>query len=104
MLIVSDIGDAVVNFDQIIAVAIQQGPGGMAAVAFGPGVQSILTVGSEDRVRRCLDLIARGVKERRHILDLRDELGQRPNLAVPHVDVSRLHLPGAPGGDGGRTA
>jgi hypothetical protein len=97
VIIISDDGRDVVNFDNAFAVSTQVGQAGTAAVAFGPGVNTTLTVGSEERVRQCLDAVAKAVKEQWKVLDLRDKLGQRPNLAVP---VKQIMLPG----NGGPTA
>ena len=92
MLIISDDGRDVVNFDTAFAVSTQNaGEAGLAAVAFGPGLNTVLTIGSAERIRQCLDAVVKGVKENWKVLDLRDKLGQRPNLAVP---VKQIVMPG----------
>lgn len=89
MIIISDDGRDVVNFDAAFAVSTQQVPhGGLAAIAFTAGLNTVLTIGSEERVRRCLDAVAQAVKGNWKILDLRDKLGQRPNLSVPKLQIA----------------
>jgi hypothetical protein len=98
VIIITDVGDAIVNFEATFAVSLQAGPDGqMVAVAFGPGVHTVLTVGSEDRARQCLHAVAEAAKGNWKILDLRDKLGQRPNLTVPKMQIV---MPG----NGGPTA
>ena len=88
LIIITDVGDAVVNFEATFAVSLQQGPDGqMVVVAFGPGVQTVLTVGSEDRARQCLHHVGEAAKGNWKLLDLRDKLGQRPNLTVPKMQI-----------------
>lgn len=98
MLIISDDGKDMVNFDVTFVVSTQPHPtAGLCAVAFGPGLNTVLTVGSEKRIRQCLDAVSKAVKENWKILDLRDILGQRPNLTVAQPQIV---LPG----NGGPTA
>jgi hypothetical protein len=88
VVIITDVGDAVVNFDETFAVSLNSaGKVGLAAVAFGLGVQTILTAGSEDRCRQCLHFVAEAAKQNWKVLDLRDKLGQRPNLTVPQKQI-----------------
>jgi hypothetical protein len=92
VIIISDDGRDMVNFDSAFAVSTQNaGDKGWAAVAFTAGLNTVLTVGSEERVRQCLDAVIQAIKQNWKILDLRDKLGQRPNLAVP---VKQIVLPG----------
>jgi hypothetical protein len=88
VIIISDDGRDVVNFDSAFAVSTQTGPAGAAAVAFGPGLNTVLTAGSEERVRQCLAAVAEAIKQNWKVLDLRDKLGQRPNLAVPNLKIA----------------
>jgi hypothetical protein len=92
VIIISDDGRDVLNFDSAFAVSTQPaGQAGTAAVAFGPGLNTVLTVGSDERVRECLHWVAKAHEQNWKVLDLRDKLGQRPNLAVP---VKQIMLPG----------
>lgn len=78
MLIVNDIGGAVVNFDQVAACSIVDLPNGAkAVVAFCNGSQTLLTAGDEDRLFKCLQVIMDAWRGNQKLLDLRDSLGQR---------------------------
>lgn len=82
----NDTGDSLVNMDNAFAVAMQTAQDGtMVVVAFGPGVNTVLTAGSEERCRQALDAVRKAAKERWAVLDLRDILGQRPNLTVARI-------------------
>jgi len=87
VIIITDDGGDIVNFDSAFAVSRQQVPDGVAVVAFGPGVNTVLTVGSDQRARQCLQSVAEAIKQNWKVLDLRDKLGQRPNLTVPRMQI-----------------
>jgi hypothetical protein len=91
MFVVSDLGDSIVNSDQVISFAVAHRPDGVFVVAFGAGVQSILSGGTNDRAMQCMEVIRKAVKEWRIVLDLRDEIGQRPDLAIAQ---NALLIPG----------
>jgi hypothetical protein len=88
MLILSDMGTDVVNSDATFSFNIGQAKDGTTAlVAHGLNVQVILAAVG-DRPPRALEAIVKGVKERRHFLDLGELLGPRPNLAIASALVS----------------
>jgi len=92
VVIITDVGDAIVNFEEAFCLSVQQAPDGqMIVVAFGPGVQTIMTAGSEERARQCLHAVVEAAKGNWKVLDLRDKLGQRPNLTVA---TPKIVLPG----------
>ncbi len=82
MLILSDVGTDVVNVDAAFAFSVGNLPDGTdVLIAYGPGVQTIIAAVG-DRPRRALAAIVEAGKHPRHVLDLSDLLGPRPNLAV----------------------
>jgi hypothetical protein len=94
MIVVNDTGDSLVNYDSAFAIGMNHdpnSPGITLVIAFGPGVTTVLTAGSEQRARECLEAIRKGIKQNWKILDLRDELGQRPNLDIP---APKIVVPG----------
>lgn len=93
MFIISDNGKTIVNAEQAFSFDTAEKADGSAIIAFGPGFNSVLCVGSSQRCDEALDAIRKAHKEGWKILDLRDKLGQRPNL-----QVAQLHLPPNGGG------
>lgn len=93
MLIVNDLGNEVVNSELVFAFSIIDTPEGANALLCQGVAQwrAAVCVGSRDRCERALAEIVKGVKERRHYLDLRDLLGQRPGLSVAQP---RIIMPG----------
>lgn len=82
MLIISDTGTDVVNSDAAFVFSLAKASDQTdVLLAYGPGVQTVLAA-MGDRPAKALEAIVKGIKERRHILDLNDLLGARPNLAV----------------------
>jgi hypothetical protein len=91
MFIINDTGDSIVNSDQVISFAIAHRPDGVFVVAFGAGVQVVLASGTNERAMQCMEAIRKAAKERRILLDLRDEIGQRPDLTIAQ---NALVIPG----------
>lgn len=88
MLIWSDVGTAVVNFDNVAAVSVSPlQDGSIGIIAFCNGSQTLLSAGDETRARAALHAVAEAFARHQKILDLRDVLGQRPEpgggLIVP---------------------
>lgn len=87
MLIWNDMGGALVNFDSVAAVSMVPLPDGtLGVIAFCNGSQTLLTVGDEERLRKCLQAVQKAWATNQKTLDLRDELGQRPE-ATPGLIV-----------------
>jgi hypothetical protein len=95
MLIVSDSGGEIINADNVFSFSIGMvapkpgAPPVDALVAQGGQWTAVLAMGMRERCEKGLDAIRKGVKERWHLLDLRDVpgVGQRPN---PDIVIPRL--------------
>lgn len=91
MLIVGDQGTDAINSEVSFSFSLGAMPDGTdVLVAYGPGVQTIIAAVG-DRPRRALELILKAAKEGWKIVDLRDLLGERPDIAVAKA---RIVLPG----------
>jgi hypothetical protein len=98
MYIVNDMGQEMVNGDNVFSFAIvpaDQGSFGLLAFSVGANqagpIRTPLVVGSKDRCEQALAAIRKGIKDRQHIVDLLGLLGQRPDITVAQP---RIVLPG----------
>jgi hypothetical protein len=84
MFILNEDGTAMVNTDQVFAIAmgINNANGETVLLAQGLGLQIPLASGG-DRPKRAAEAITKAHKERRLILDLNDLLGAKPDLTIP---------------------
>ena len=83
MLIVNDLGQDVVNLEEVFSCSIGTTAEGMAVlIAYSAGGVSCPLAGAGDRPVRALEAIAKAHKEGWKILDLHDLLGERPALTV----------------------
>ncbi len=97
MYVVNDLGQELLNIDNVFSVGILDGPEGSMLMAFGPGLnqagplRTVITAGSKERCEQALAHIRKGIKDRQHIVDLLGLMGQRPEIAVAQP---RIVLPG----------
>jgi hypothetical protein len=84
MFILNEDGTAMVNIDQVFAIAmgVNQANNETVLLAQGFGLQVPLASGG-DRPKRAAEAIVKAHKERRLILDLNDLLGAKPDLTIP---------------------
>jgi hypothetical protein len=89
MLVISDMGTDVCNTDNAFTLSIGQMQDGTSClVAYTTGLNIVLAAVG-DRPNRALIAIVEGIKQRRHVLDLVELLGPRPNLAVASAIVGK---------------
>jgi hypothetical protein len=87
MIVISDMGTDVVNTENVFSLSIGAMQDGTSClVAYATGLNIVLAAVG-DRPNRALVAIVEGVKQRRHVLDLVELLGPRPNLAVASAIV-----------------
>jgi hypothetical protein len=82
VLIRSDNGEVFVNLSAVVTLDLTTKPEGHMLVAFGPNVTTILAAGSKERCMAALAAIGDAVADGHAVLDLRDVIGQRPDLQV----------------------
>ena len=84
MLIVNEDGTAMVNTDQVFAIAYGvNNVNGETVLLAQSGVLTIPLASGGDRPKRAAEAIAKAHKERRLILDLNDLLGAKPDITIP---------------------
>jgi hypothetical protein len=84
MFIVNEDGTAMVNTDQVFAIATGvNNVNGEAVLLAQSATLTIALASGGDRPKRAAEAIMKAHKERRHILDLNDLLGAKPDITIP---------------------